>query len=284
MKPIQQGQITLPNVIYHYCPLEIFPQIIGSGHLHLTHHSGMNDLTDTRLFFENLKHSAQKKKNPETSERLTKFLRHIEINLKDYFIGCFSEEPDMLSQWHMYGDKGRGVAIGFWTENLGLEAQIPYFSDDPRTNKGIFRVQYTQSAQDELADEIIRLCIEENLEPQNISVDMLTLTQKHISFSQEKEIRIVEVQDLRLELNPDNLALRTPFLGKHFEYKVRANRQIVPYRKHDFRFKPATEFQLHSIWLGPENHTSVEVIQMLLEKNYIHATYGIHRSSTPFAL
>lgn len=277
-------QLNLPEVIYHYCPLETFPQILESGALHLMHHSGMNDLTDTRLFYHNLQRAAKKKINEDNRGKIQEFLQNIEINLKDCFIACFSEEPDMLSQWHMYGDKGRGVAIGFFTNSFGLKPLIPHFSAAPGRNKGIFRIKYIDAVQDDIADQLIDSCIAGGLYAHDIPVDMMALIQKHRSFSQEKEIRIVEVQDLRLGMNPDVFGLRTSRLGDHFRYKVRAGRQIIPYRTYSFKADAEAQFQLHSIWLGPENYTSPDVIQLLLERYKTHISNGIHRSAAPFAL
>jgi hypothetical protein len=34
------------------------------------------------------------------------------------FVACFTELPDEITQWSGYGDKGRGVALGFDSERI----------------------------------------------------------------------------------------------------------------------------------------------------------------------
>jgi hypothetical protein len=38
-------------------------------------------------------------------------------------IGCFSLEPDVLSQWRAYADNGRGFAIGFSLKDMNIPAK-----------------------------------------------------------------------------------------------------------------------------------------------------------------
>ncbi|MBM9548057.1 DUF2971 domain-containing protein [Leptospira sp. 201903074] len=278
-------EIIVPDVVYHYCSLESFTKIIESGKLYLSHHTAMNDLSDTRLFFHVLIQRAQSIADESNKKILGDFLHLFEINLRDYFIACFSKEPDVLSQWNMYGDKGRGVAIGFLTKNLNIEPKIPNYNIlIPKNLKGIFPIEYISESQDNLADELISLVLKgffKNFPP---NIEKLVLQKKHRSFLQEEEIRIVEILDTRTNLNPDAIGLRTRYVGEHLSYRVKNNRELIPYRTHQFKSTEDTNYELESIWLGPENRTKENILSLFLNKHRVSIRDKIYFSKSPFAL
>ncbi|TGM51237.1 DUF2971 domain-containing protein [Leptospira vanthielii] len=278
-------EIIVPDVVYHYCSLESFTKIIESGNLFLSHHTAMNDLSDTRLFFHVLIQKAQSIANESNKKILADFLHVFEINLRDYFIACFSKEPDVLSQWNMYGDRGRGVAIGFLTRNLHIESQIPSYNIlDPKKLRGIFPIEYISETQDNFADELISLVLKGFFKDIPPNVEKLVLQKKHRSFIQEEEIRIVEIQDTRNNLNPDFIGLRTNFVGEHFNYRAKNNRELIPYRTHQFKSPEDPNYELESIWLGPENRTKENILRLFLNKHRISLRDKIYYSKSPFTL
>ncbi|EKJ87024.1 Protein of unknown function (DUF2971) [Leptospira meyeri] len=277
-------EIIVPEVVYHYCSLDSFTKIIESGKLFLSHHSAMNDLSDTRLFFHLLYQKAQTIVNQSNREILNDFLHFFEQNLRDYFIACFSKEPDVLSQWNMYGDQGRGVAIGFYTKNLYVKPQIPSYTIDSKTLSGIFPIEYISETQDDLVDDLINLVLKGFFNDFPPNVERLVLQKKHRSFNQEEEIRIVEIQDPRTNLNPDFVGLRTRYVGDHFNFRIKNNRELIPYRTHQFKSNEDPNYELESIWLGPENRTKENILYLFLNKHRISLKNKIHYSKSPFTL
>ncbi|TGM16527.1 DUF2971 domain-containing protein [Leptospira selangorensis] len=276
----RQTQIEIPDVIYHYCSLDSFTKIIESGSLFLTHHSGMNDRSDSILFYEILIETAQKKATKENFQILEKFIYTFYLNIKDYFIASFSKKPDLLNQWKMYGDNGNGISIGFRTESLYVKPQIPYFSSESEMGRGIFPLEYISETDFQLADELLNLAIDGwfNIPP---NVENLILAKKHNSFISEEEIRIVEIQDTRININPDFPSLLTNNVGEHFNYRIKNNEKIIPYRI--FPFKTNFEkYSLQNIWLGPLNKSNPNYIRLFLEKNNIDLVEGIFRSKSPY--
>ena len=71
---------------------------------------------------------------------INKFLHEIELNLHDYFIASFSANSDVLNQWTMYADDGRGVAIGFRTSDFNVPQRVPSLAAGKNT--GMFAVEY----------------------------------------------------------------------------------------------------------------------------------------------
>ncbi|EMY62451.1 DUF2971 domain-containing protein [Leptospira terpstrae] len=277
---IKRESVNLPNLVYHYCSLESFYKIIESGELFLSHQSAMNDKSDSRLFFNILVKRANQIANELNAEILEKFLRLFYINMKDYFIASFSAESDLLNQWLTYGDKGKGVSIGFYTNSLDVSPKIPYFSQSNETGIGIFPLEYISDTNFEIADELLYLACEGWFTtPPN--VENLILTKKHKSFENEKEIRIVEIQDMRLNLNPDFLMLRTNNIGKHYEYRIKNSDQFVPFRKLKFRYDNQ-KYHINNIWLGPENNCNEKHLTLFLEKNNTVLDAGICKSSSPY--
>lgn len=281
---INEKEIILPEVVYHYCPLESFMKIIESGYLFLSHQSAMNDFTDSEYFFHILCNVANSIITKENEFLIRNFIDNFRINIKDYFIACFSSEKDILSQWTMYADEGRGVCIGFKTDTLQVKPQLPNLTFDPSTSKGVFPIEYFSQKTDSIAEDLLDLVSNKIINNDFLSVvDKLILTKKHISFNQEKEIRIVEIQDTRFNSNPDFPGLRTPYVGKYYEYRIKNNNQIIPYRKHQFR-NDDTEFYLNSIWLGPECKTEKKVIKLFLNKYKVKIDDDIYYSHSPFVL
>ena len=126
---------------YHYTSLGTFLAILhgidyNSGesvlkeigpilHLHASRIDTVNDPTemtiDKSAFLSIVRHY-EENKNPKfrISNRIEsmddeKFLELIKNERSDYlpYIVCFSQNEDFLPMWSLYGDKGRGICLGF---------------------------------------------------------------------------------------------------------------------------------------------------------------------------
>lgn len=98
--------------IYHYTSNDALLKILGNQSLRMSARHHLNDTMEGEQFFALLeKHDSRpdKKKIEELRQSLSPF---------EFFVTCFSSEPDLLSQWRGYAGNGTGVAIGFRSEAI----------------------------------------------------------------------------------------------------------------------------------------------------------------------
>jgi hypothetical protein len=117
-------------IVYHYCSLESFLSIISNSTIRLSNISKSNDKDEIRycfdIFEKTLKEACKEfSKNNVDNPDIKRYFNEIDYNslvtraVKNdsliYYVACFSEESDLLSQWRGYADDGKGVAIGFYS-------------------------------------------------------------------------------------------------------------------------------------------------------------------------
>lgn len=114
------------EIVYHYCSLETFKNIIENECLWLCDVEKSND-SQERIYFEkimldqiDLYAEELKNKNNASKEHALCALQLIKEALQNHkaerapvYSCCFSCSGDQLSQWRGYADDGYGVAIGF---------------------------------------------------------------------------------------------------------------------------------------------------------------------------
>ena len=127
------------NIIYHYCTVETFLNIIKNHTLRLSDLCSSNDKAEMKILLGDLENEIlnqyRKRKDflksviygmdiDEAFEFILKRLIYkMDNNINQMLFGiCFSEKGDLLGQWREYADKGTGIAIGFnieWLLKLG---------------------------------------------------------------------------------------------------------------------------------------------------------------------
>lgn len=252
----------LPDVIYHYCPIESLFGIMKTHTLWLTHQSAMNDPLESRLFYRVLCDEASRQMTSENEKQLRAFLDNYRLNLKDYFLACFSTQQDSLSQWAMYANNGCGVAIGFYPEQLCTRFQVPTLGNSPI---GIFRVRYDERSTTDLARDLIELS-QEIYGGSPPSVERHSLTIKHEGFANENEIRLAEVQALDTNINPDEQNLRSRNPAAKLKFRTRGTSEIIPFREHTLA-TDGEKLRIDSIVLGPNCELNPRSLQLFLEHN-----------------
>lgn len=111
------------NIVYHYCGADSFRNIIKSGKIRLTRSDFLNDKTERLLVDAWVNREwtrlceAMKDKYAQADMEAIRHSYIIHKNLPT-FITSFSEDDDSLPQWGLYGEKGRGFAIGWRREQL----------------------------------------------------------------------------------------------------------------------------------------------------------------------
>ena len=127
------------NIVYHYCTVETFLNIIKNHTLRLSDLCSSNDKAEMKILLGDLENEIlnqyRKRKDflksviygmdiDEAFEFILKRLIYkMDNNINQMLFGiCFSEKGDLLGQWREYADKGTGIAIGFnieWLLKLG---------------------------------------------------------------------------------------------------------------------------------------------------------------------
>lgn len=200
-----------PKIIYHYCSLDTFFTIFSSATIRLSNISKSNDSEEityllpemrtfcTELFnYYNDMFSDEYKLQADFVNKVFD-LKFNETSL-NFYVMCFSEEADLLSQWRGYANDACGVAIGFSTDSFYPLArsiyshynfsQVNYSLDDlckqieDYTKKEIDR----NFSGDHQKDSIFLL----NIVDTTISMILYnSILYKNPNFHEEKEWRLV---------------------------------------------------------------------------------------------
>lgn len=119
------------NLVYHYTSLEVLLKLLdnikdGKLFFHASYIPYMNDTREFHYGFNQLLKLIPQIENElfvENKERLSHFWNNDELrnaylkmlneNFCLPFVVCFCNSRDYLPQWGMYGDKGKGVSLGF---------------------------------------------------------------------------------------------------------------------------------------------------------------------------
>jgi hypothetical protein len=117
-REIARTQGDRPRILYHYTSMAGFQGIVESGTVWVSDLSFLNDRSElihaSRIIEEELA-SAASQASPLVVELLTR--AKLTVSPDDPSIGyyaiCFCEGADLLSQWRVYGEGGRGFALGF---------------------------------------------------------------------------------------------------------------------------------------------------------------------------
>lgn len=200
-----------PKTVYHYCSLETFFAIFSNSTIRLSNISKSNDSEEITYLLPKMRKFCADLFNyynetfPSEYKLQDDFINNVfdskfnETSLIFYVI-CFSEEPDLLSQWRGYADDAFGVSIGFSTESFYPLAR------SIRSSYNFSQVRYSLS---DLYDQIENFTterIEQNFtgNPKNDSLMLLNIVDttlsmilynsilyKNPNFNEEKEWRLV---------------------------------------------------------------------------------------------
>lgn len=279
------------SILYHYCSVDAFVNILKTHSIWLTHAREMNDFREDILFRKPLKTALQSFENRSEPEK--QLLQHIVdeyTSRVDFpYVACFSRDKDMLSQWRAYADNGKGVAIGV---KLG---ELPHF-DLLMQKHGeciskpviIDEVSYNQEDDEaEFMKKILSACLINYQKVKNeaeairqgiIALNRLSIFAKGKGFEEEHEVRLVYQPCYRNLLT--NLNCETPKGHDHddIEFRVRDG-SILSY----FTYQLPKE-SIHSVILGPK--CTVDFAQLTLFLNryapHVRINNEIHHSKITY--
>lgn len=145
------------DLLYHYCSMDAFVNIVKSGKIRMGDLKSMNDPSELSLQNFNFGEIIYKQylKDPfefkvETEKQVIDMQTFLLPTLVNFNFGqcgrysnllfalCFSDKNDDLTQWRLYGDQGNGVCLGFKKSEIEnfkkidknfTVKKIDYFSD-----------------------------------------------------------------------------------------------------------------------------------------------------------
>ena len=259
---------------YYYCSINTFLNIIKNREIYLSDPLNMNDSSEIKWYLNKL--NEEQKIRPDsifTALKKRSGLKFSFEELKDtlesygqnsIYISCFSEEPDLLSQWRAYADDGRGVAIGFSLEHL-VEYDNFLLKKSIYTNKVVYNS--LENDVEVVADQISTIISEEKI---TSNTDMIQLFihelvpvlagYKNPAFQEEKELRLIYCDDLKYgkiinKYNKFQRKLNFKNLEHHFRV---VNNYITEFVK--FPFEPST---IKEIYIGPKCHLNINDINRI---------------------
>ncbi|MBQ3390119.1 MAG: DUF2971 domain-containing protein [Firmicutes bacterium] len=187
------------NVLYHYTDYQALDGILRESQLRLNNVLNMNDASELRLFMRGLCEAVEKRfldlGREETARQVRElFLRELkrEFNYSGY-AACFSLFRDEASQWERYGNRGRGVCIGFRRDLLerisvgAVSLKTVFYKDEDDINEHELVDVFCDlmGSMDRLDEENPK--IREVLNEAWVS----SAAFKHPSFAAEREVRLV---------------------------------------------------------------------------------------------
>lgn len=269
-----------PSLLYHYCPIEAFKSIINNGCMRLSDATHMNDSFEGKM----LEHIVERHNlRSGTPGGACHSYHDYKLFKKTFFIACFSECGDLLSQWRAYADDGRGVSIGFNINDLPMPTGLTFNNVFHRKSVcTVDRVVYSEEAQVESlqwAFKHIDLWTRRALYNPSIyfhdaMIDTgrdcfayISRVFKHPGFSEEHEWRIVyDGSDCKI-MGIDNNALTHRIRDtniNYFEFNFRSMRQPIC-----------------DVILGPKCTISLKDAQQLF-KNNSYQGVEVRKSTVPY--
>lgn len=274
------------EIVYHYCDVNAFLNIIQNNKLWLSDVQKSNDSEECNWIKDKINQEIEKGLDTERLKAWrTGYIMVPQLPTITVYSACFSEIPDLLSQWRGYAQDGQGISIGFSKRKLlSLNGSSPY-------NLTFGQVIYDEGEQQKLIQQMT-----ENIETKkpkemghaalelNINYFMKFPLYKNSSFKEEAEWRLIYLS------KPGNPKPDSDINDLQFsETKYRcSNGKIISYMELDFsRIK--RDF-IKEIWIGPKAKVSKKDIAELLAASgyYEGGIYGdrkqikIHKSSSSY--
>lgn len=277
---------------YYYCSINTFLNIIKNREIYLSDPLKMNDSSEIKWYLNKL--NEEQKIRPDSIFNAMKKRSGLEFSfeeLKDtlesygqnsIYISCFSEEPDLLSQWRAYADDGRGVAIGFTLENL-VEYDNFFLEKIIYTDEVVY--DSLENDVEVVADQISTIVSENKITSKNDKIQILIqelvpvlAKYKNPAFQEEKELRLIYCDDLKFDKIVNKYGkFQRKLIFKNLEHHFRAvNNYITEFVK--FPFEPST---IKEIYIGPKCHLNVNDIKRISNR-YLNKPVDVFVSKSSY--
>lgn len=254
--------------LYHYTTFSALKGILEKGEIWLSNLKDMNDRKEITQHIENIEKSVlsiMKEKNLDNYENITRKDEIFTLAYKYYksgkaFAFCLTTESDDSSLWHIYADRGNGVAIEFDKTELikDLKKIYPFFKvNDVFYQKEIpnhdehlrLFVDYIRTGHAKLSGE------ECSVEDLVFNLMLSSIVYKNHTFKNERESRLVVYYTEVLKKIVENEYARID--------KVVENNSKKEVLKLNFGDISVYDL-IKSITIGPASNKSIDDINYLL--------------------
>lgn len=267
------------EVVYHYCSVDTFFNIIKNSSIWLSDIAKSNDYQECVRCRE-LVNKGMEEYLRDDVEALQAWSTWYEksaysnLSMKTFCV-CFSESKDKLSQWRGYAQDGQGIAIGFDKKVLEELNQISEF--DVAFGKVIYDnpQEYVQGI---IADNI------EKLKYKGIGHVALELSVnyrmqfpfvKNPGFEEENEWRAVVCS----VIGHYNIPSSDNILFSKVKYRT-ANNKLIPYI--EMNFEKVKQSIIKEIFIGPKSEVEVEdIVNFLSFYGYYDGIEGGYNFGEP---
>lgn len=256
-----------PDLLYHYTDAAALQSILTSGQLWATDALYLNDASEFLYPFRILAEELEKiepadKKSSGIAELLRLAMDTGVALVKDdipFFVSCFCEDKDLLSQWRGYGAGIGGYSIGFKRRDLLVVSADrslgPYGAERVDYDEGSLRDELRSNLRDAVhrygetldgADLETRLRAWQTLMGGYFSeIGFNALAHKSPGFAEEREWRIVVRARRRDALEANLLRFRPGAVG------------LIPYLELDVRGADGARPLIGEIVVGPTPHAEL---------------------------
>lgn len=251
----------MEKILYHYCSVEAFFNIITNSSIWLSDVEKSNDYQECILCREYVNKVMEQ--GLQEDAKAVEAWKHwynngamINYSMRTFAL-CFSESCDQLSQWRGYAQDGKGIAIGFDKEILETLNQI---SEYYMAFEKVIYDNIQEYAQEIIDDNI------KKLEYKGVGHVALELSQnyrmkfpfvKNRCFREEKEWRAV----ICYNIGNYNVPGTDKISFSKVKYRA-TNGKLIPYI--EMNFEKVKENLIKEIWIGPKSCVEIEDVENFL--------------------
>lgn len=272
--------------LYHYTSFGGLLGIVESGSIWASDIRYMNDSAELKHTADLIRTEVTRRTGaghtkPDLLNQFLDWVTHRITNGHMLFAASFRSNGNLLSQWRGYSRHGKGVSLGFKSENIRSYAEQQSF----QIGKCIYSCERQEQLISQVIDAVETLAKQHELECnattrtssyhaifELIESDLLRIAAilKHPSFQEEEEWRIVSpvITDY----------VKAPVLFRE------GNSMLVPYIEFDLSESRRRSISLEHIFLGPTSNKTISMnsLAMFLAKNGTQPERGISYCQIPF--
>lgn len=273
---------TPEKLVYHYTDGAGVLGIASTGFLWATHARFLSDSSEVHASFTyaaSLLQANYREAHPDLVEGIDRFVKYVREAGRitpNIFIACFSEAPDLLSQWRGYGGGGGQTALGFNVDELRRRAQ----DEGWRLERCIYDRTETYARMTSRLDHVVEYFYEnlhdthDHSREQTLSnmlyseILQISPTMKNAAFAEEKEWRLISP---------------VTSVGREGNVKFRLGKSsLIPYREFGLP-RQDDRLRIPHYYVGPgrEKALASEALWMMFREKKV-ATDGMTVSQIPF--
>ena len=157
--------VKCPDNIYHYCSTTSFEGIIKTNSLWLSTLRKTNDELEIIYFYKRFKQYIKSQHyNLQELSKVTVLDKTFLLNLQKAFSTSFTTLKDISWQWNEYGDKNKGFAIGFSSDKLTTEYNLPERTGLIIKKPSLLKVDYNEKSHKNILKIIIADCLKNKID------------------------------------------------------------------------------------------------------------------------